>query len=60
MTPQMSCYRKVEQRLNLYDQKIKVGGIYIHAFKQLNITELVHQHGCIVSDGIRGGSVGKI
>ena len=54
--PCLSYYSKMEEWSKLYAVKIGLGGTYGHAFKNLNVRELVVHDGCIVRDGVRGGN----
>ena len=56
----LSYYSKVEERSNLYAYQIGLGGSYGHEFKSVSIKEIFKHDGCIVSDGVRGGSSGAI
>ena len=53
-------YSKVEQWSNLYAYQIGLGGSYGHEFKSVSLKEILHHDGCIVQDGVRGGSSGAI
>jgi len=53
-------YSKVEQWSNLYAYQIGLGGSYGHEFKSVSLKEILHHDGCIVRDGVRGGSSGAI
>ena len=58
--PRMSYYSKVENWSNMYSFQIGLGGTYGHKFKNIKVEELVHHDGCVVRDGVRGGSSGAI
>ena len=45
---------------NLYAKQIGLGGSYGHEFKSVSIKEILKHDGCIVRDGVRGGSSGAI
>ena len=53
-------YSKVEQWSNLYAYQIELDGSYGHKFKSVFLKEILHHDGCIVRDGVRGGSSGAI
>ena len=53
-------YAKVEKWSNLYAFQIGLGGSYGHEFKNLTLKEIVQHDGCIIRDGVRGGSSGAI
>ena len=56
----LSYYAKVEEWSNLYAYQIGLGGSYGHEFKNVSVKEILHHDGCIVRDGVRGGSSGAI
>ena len=56
----LSYYAKVEEWSNLYAFQIGLGGSYGHEFRNVTLKEIVHHDGCIVRDGVRGGSAGAI
>ena len=58
--PRMSYYSKVENWSNMYSFQIGLGGTYGHKFKNIKVEELVYHDGCIVRNGVRGGSSGAI
>ena len=53
-------YSKLEEWSNLYAYQIGLGGSYGHEFKNLTLKEILQHDGCIVRDGVRGGSSGAI
>ena len=53
-------YSKLEEWSNLYACQIGLGGSYGHEFKNVSLKEILHHDGCIVRDGVRGGSSGAI
>ena len=58
--PRMSYYSKVESFTNVYAVQFGLGGTYGHKFNNVDVEELLHHNGCIVYDGVRGGSGGAI
>lgn len=58
--PRLSYYSKVEEYSNLYASQLGLGGSYGHDFKSVKIPEIVRHDGCVVRDGVRGGSGGAI
>ena len=56
----LSYYAKLEDWSNLYAYQIGLGGSYNHKFKNITVKELLRHDGCIVRDGVRGGSSGAI
>ena len=56
----MSYYNKLEEWSNLYACQIGLGGSYGHDYKNIKIAKIVRHDGCVVRDGVRGGSSGAI
>ena len=56
----LSYYSKVEEWSNLYACQIGLGGSYGHEFKNVTLKEILQHDGCIIRDGLRGGSSGAI
>ena len=56
----LSYYSDVERWLNIYAYQIGLGGSYCHGFKPVKIPEIICHDGCIVRDGVRGGTSGTI
>ena len=54
----MSYYSKVEFFTNVYAVQLGLGGTYGHKLNNVDVKELLHHDGCIVCDGVRGGSGG--
>ena len=44
----------------MYAVQFGLGGTYGHKFNNVDVEELLHHNGCIVYDGVRGGSGGAI
>ena len=53
-------YVKLEEWSNLYAYQIGLGGSYGHEFKNVSLTEILRHDGCVIRDGVRGGSAGAI
>ena len=58
--PRMSFYSEVKKWTSIYASDIGLSGSYGHAFAEVKIPELVRHDGCLVRDGVRGGSSGAI
>ena len=56
----MPFYSKVEEWSNIYALGIGLGGTYGHTYKNVTSKELVRFDGCVVRDGVRGGSGGAL
>ena len=56
----LSYYAKLEDWSNLYAYQIGLGGSYNHKFENVTVQELLRHDGCVVRDGVRGGSSGAI
>ena len=53
-------YSQVEKWSNLYAYQLGLGGSYGHEYKNISVKEIVRHDGCIIRDGVRGGSSGAI
>ena len=53
---QLPYYSEVEKWYNLYAYQISIGGSYCHGFKSINLPETFFHDGCILKDGVRGGT----
>ena len=53
-------YYEVDKWSNLYTYQISLGGSYGHGFKPVKLPEMFCHVGCIVRDGVRGGTSGAI
>ena len=58
--PRMSFYLEVCRFSTIYAAELGLGMGYGHAFKAIQIYELVQWDGIIVQDGVRGGSKGAV
>ena len=56
----MSYYSELENWSNLYAIQIGLGGSYGHSFRNTTSKEILRHDGCVVRDGVRGGSDGAI
>ena len=52
----LACYSKLEEWSNLYVCQIGLGRRYSHKFKNVTLKEILHHDGCIMRDGVKGGS----
>ena len=53
-------YSEVGKWSNIYAYQIGLGVSYGHGFKHVKLPEIVCHDGCIVRDGVRGGTSGGI
>ena len=58
--PRKPFYSDVEIFSQKYAHDLGLVGAYGHAFKPLNLDELVHFDGVLVRNGVRGGSNGAV
>ena len=56
----MPFYSKMEEWSNIYAMQLGLGGTYGHKYKNVTSKELLHFDGCVVRDGVRGGSGGAL